>query len=574
MQRKIKIYVVLLITVFLIFLYKINNIIEEMVGKQNFSVEFIKKNEDVLTELVFDENQLEILNSFKRINSKDYNVEFYKVVENLRSIINTENGRSLSIYILEELLLSKELSNENVVYVLGKLNSLKKSKQNLIEAIKYNLEYIKLAKYLNNEYDVDKGKISLSTIISELGGYKAANNILYSVIENEDKNNNFVDENRLIILAYLNIIENSLEMRDYTNALIGLDEIKKRAELEEESYRNNLYILLYSLSSEAYTHLNQKEKAYVYLRLSEEYLKRSQKVYFIDENLYYNFAKDRYNLKFDIESFTEQDRKNILEYIKSKRDVRFLYGGYNLLFEYYKKTGDFQKYDELKKQYDKKVNMLNELNYEILSLYMIDTMETGIINRENQKLLYIKARMYLYLAILLFLVCFSIKQIYKLNKLNTKDSLTKINNRKAFDYNMKRLKNKEFFLLLFDLDNFKNINDTYGHSLGDQVLIKIGAMLLEKETKELKPYRIGGEEFAIIFEKQKINFEKIIEISENIREEIEKTNWENNLKVTISGGLSYKSEDIFNICDKLLYKAKNSGKNKILHNIFLLKKEN
>lgn len=125
--------------------------------------------------------------------------------------------------------------------------------------------------------------------------------------------------------------------------------------------------------------------------------------------------------------------------------------------------------------------------------------------------------------------------------------------------------NKEkFSMLLFDLDNFKKINDTYGHNFGDEVLIKIVASVKESIDKGDSIGRFGGEEFIVIF-KEYENIEEKIQI---IRESIAKILWGlPNFSVTISGGVkNWNGESIEKILsdsDKLLYEAKRSGKNKI-----------
>ena len=118
-------------------------------------------------------------------------------------------------------------------------------------------------------------------------------------------------------------------------------------------------------------------------------------------------------------------------------------------------------------------------------------------------------------------------------------------------------------MLLFDIDNFKKINDTYGHEFGDEVLSTIGKILKTIENREISIYRVGGEEFAIIFTHFNESF--AMESCEYIRKSVENLHWKYPITVTISGGFAKSMENIYSECDKRLYKAKGSGKNMIIY---------
>lgn len=72
--------------------------------------------------------------------------------------------------------------------------------------------------------------------------------------------------------------------------------------------------------------------------------------------------------------------------------------------------------------------------------------------------------------------------------------------RKSFDEDLKALPEKGGYLCLFDVDKFKNINDTFGHLLGDEVLMKVVKILKSQiPVDKGKVYRFGGDEFAVIY---------------------------------------------------------------------------
>jgi len=120
--------------------------------------------------------------------------------------------------------------------------------------------------------------------------------------------------------------------------------------------------------------------------------------------------------------------------------------------------------------------------------------------------------------------------------------------------------------ILFDIDNFKQVNDTYGHYIGDQILITVAKLIKEVIHKEDIAARWGGEEFAIYL--PNIDLEGAVEIANNIRK---KVNEHTDPKVSVSCGVSMWEngtddtiENLFIRTDEALYKAKESGKNKVI----------
>lgn len=531
-----------------------------------FPVEFIELIDEEELNKKLNPLERKVLNNFKSIKPSNYNTKYSEIAESIRPILNNENGVELGSYILEKLIINENLNDKNKLYIFNKLRVLKARNHNLLDSIRYNLEYIKFAKYLDSTYDVDRGKMGLSIIISSLNGYEVSNNLLSEILEEK---RDYKDYNQVKILALLNLAENYMRLDNQEKTIECLDKITQLSKIESEAYQNSLMIIINSIYSRIYSQLNKETEAFNYLKKTEENYKKNKKSYFIDEYMYYILAKEFYNLKFYINDFSKSNIEEILESTEHKSDFRFLHDCYEFLFEYYKKIGDFENYDGLKKKYDQKINEINEINYRILSLYMIESIENGIKNRDYKILINRAIRMSGYIIILLLGVSYSFRKISLLYKSTMNDGLIKINNRKAFDKNFKRFEKREFFMLIFDIDNFKNLNDTYGHKFGDSVLKKIGEVLIKKEQKGISAYRIGGEEFAVIILEKFSNSSKVIEITEEIREEIENLIWIRDIKVTISGGLSYKCNKIYEECDKLLYKAKKSGKNRVLNNFII-----
>ncbi|MCI5108876.1 MAG: GGDEF domain-containing protein [Candidatus Pacebacteria bacterium] len=125
---------------------------------------------------------------------------------------------------------------------------------------------------------------------------------------------------------------------------------------------------------------------------------------------------------------------------------------------------------------------------------------------------------------------------------------------------------EEVSLIFFDIDNFKKINDTYGHSTGDSVLKEISKIILENIRENDIAARWGGEEIVVCLPGA-IKEDASIK-AEIIRKKILKNPIEN-IPVTVSAGVSSKDscdpiDELFREADEALYEAKRSGKNKVV----------
>lgn len=129
--------------------------------------------------------------------------------------------------------------------------------------------------------------------------------------------------------------------------------------------------------------------------------------------------------------------------------------------------------------------------------------------------------------------------------------------------------NNPFSIILFDIDDFKLINDRYGHLVGDQVLRDVTQVTKENLRTIDKVGRYGGEEFLIIL--PETTEEKASLVAERLRVAIQNSSLESEgsaIRVTVSGGIaSYgantQEKDLIKIADDNLYKAKGEGKNRI-----------
>jgi len=163
-------------------------------------------------------------------------------------------------------------------------------------------------------------------------------------------------------------------------------------------------------------------------------------------------------------------------------------------------------------------------------------------------------------------------------KAATLDALTSLPNRRAFDMKLKQdiafAKRHNFWigLLVIDVDHFKNVNDQYGHAIGDQVLKGIARVLEQAIRQEDSAFRWGGEEFAVLcLEEHSQGAEAL---AERIRKLVEETvfceDTETSLNITVSLGcvslhpqFEILEHELFGIVDKQLYNSKHGGRNQV-----------
>lgn len=154
--------------------------------------------------------------------------------------------------------------------------------------------------------------------------------------------------------------------------------------------------------------------------------------------------------------------------------------------------------------------------------------------------------------------------------LASRDPLTGLLNRRSGEYLLKqyddekRQSKKLLCLIMIDIDNFKKINDTFGHAIGDQILITSSQLLKSKARNTDSVIRWGGEEFLIMVPDSRLK--DALEFAERIRASIEQHTDSEVGRITASFGvaelgLDENTASLLNRADKALYKAKLDGKN-------------
>lgn len=169
----------------------------------------------------------------------------------------------------------------------------------------------------------------------------------------------------------------------------------------------------------------------------------------------------------------------------------------------------------------------------------------------------------------------SIHKLFTLTKVTTLsdklkwDTLTGAYRKSYFNTEFEKIikEEKKCALSVFDLDNFKQVNDTYGHQVGDKILKEFATLIKSKMNKNDMLVRWGGEEFLLLL--KNISSEEAMDKIENICHIIDKHSFSDIEHLTASFGVASLTEDddadsLFLRADKALYEAKLNGKNQVM----------
>lgn len=291
------------------------------------------------------------------------------------------------------------------------------------------------------------------------------------------------------------------------------------------------------------------------------------------------------------------DSKNKLKVMQNQMDIEHLKIAENKKYisqqkaELEEKTtvllAKEQSLKALNKDIENKKEVLKQQNAELYNKSKIINQKVQTIS-EQRTLLLVALSAIAIISIFVYLALrfgrMQKKTNNELNKLNdqlyelaTTDSMTKLFNRRHFIESAQRQiiqlqRTKESgAMLMIDIDNFKNVNDTYGHGMGDKAIEEIAYILKDNSREYDFVGRVGGEEYAMLL--SPCDFDKANQIAERLRkktEELSISYLNNTIKLTISIGLTMiKKSDkeidrTMHRADISLYKAKSTGKNRVV----------
>lgn len=163
-------------------------------------------------------------------------------------------------------------------------------------------------------------------------------------------------------------------------------------------------------------------------------------------------------------------------------------------------------------------------------------------------------------------------------QLMLQDELTQLGNRRALDLRLPKLlatasaASEMVSLVVIDLDQFKRINDVFGHTVGDRVLVQVARLLMEHTSTDDIVARTGGEEFVLVLPQK--NAEEAFAVCDRLRLRVNDANWRMlvpesapELSVTLSAGVActptYDGAALFERADLAMYRAKRAGRNRV-----------
>ena len=465
-------------------------------------------------------------------------------------------------------------------------------------AFEYAVQALNLSKKYKNYRGLAKSHFVIAEIYYDLEDLKGA----YENYElSLDQHFNFDNKSSLALtcekLGDLDLFNNDYYFAElhYTTAAENYTEI------------DNLKSLLrtYEALSKIYKKTGKKEKAYKYIQKFVDTNKKldheiDSKKYLYNYEYYNIIGKKEKALKY-YKLYTEfQDSVQVAI---NQEQVETLISGIEIKHEI-EKAETTEKLEEVTKTAEEKQKMIEELEEESNIKEHVAKLENEKKNKQIEKLQYERKindleiskqkkqrQIFIYtlviiivIAALLLIIAIIFMSKYRmkkehnsdLEKIAKTDPLTQLPNRRAIieqiNYEEARFsRNGEpFTIVIGDIDDFKHINDTYGHDAGDKILIKLSELINLTIRKQDICARWGGEEFLFLFPDTDKKGGKII--SEKLRKKIEKEKIEYNgttLSITMTFGIctfseTTTTEECINRADKALYEGKKTGKNRIL----------
>jgi diguanylate cyclase (GGDEF)-like protein len=379
-----------------------------------------------------------------------------------------------------------------------------------------------------------------------LGNWQTASSHVKELFNLADKNPEFGD---FIFFAYFNKARLAMSQNNFTSSIENFEKALKLQETTQESFFINQAKSLLAMS---YFRSNNIDKAYQFakLHLDSLVLKDETKEDVIASQAIIDFYNGNHSKAMNnIWLLKDKEKQSRLDFLKNSVKDQTIYFEQNLT--------EFQ----------------NQALEQQLSINSLKLKNEQVKNRITSLTIII---------FILVIIMFIVVVIYLFNsrkyfiKHAQQDFLTGLDNRRFTFVKGNRIiteANKlqqPVSLIIFDIDNFKSINDKYGHDAGDKVLQQIATISKNQILKDEILGRIGGEEFLIVLPDMKLH--QALEKAEQLREEIESADITINshhLTVTISLGVSsnhgFKShlDLIVKEADLALYKAKQNGRNQV-----------
>lgn len=497
--------------------------------------------------------------NFKKISYIPKN-KVEKKLKEINSKIGVEKTDTLIKEIYTDFPDFEKISPTQRLEIYNILNYLYLESTNYAKTSEINLKKIKLAKKLKNDDAYIKSHIELALLFGRIGGNESGIKLLKK-IENINLPNKYENADKKVY-ALFNLFELYVRTNNFQEAINCISKINQYQQYFSADDWRDIEILVDNDYAKIYMHNGDYVKA-------KEYLDKSLNLQNIDNNQYYKKKDIPY--KFNLAQYYVETNQ-----IDKGKEI------YYQLLELANKNNDnyfklkvLNKLKKIETDKNKKIKLLNEIlvltekendamynNYTKSITTLIDY-ELNIMEQYQ-----FKNKIYRLIISLLILLGYGAFYLQKIKIKSENDGMTSVFNRRKYDEDFEKSTYwNKCGIIVIDIDNFKTLNDTYGHLFGDEILIAYAKLLknLCKKQKGTKVYRYGGEEFIVLC--KDMVFDNVIEFAEKIRSEIASKKWSNELQITVSIGVSHSDntskEKLFEKADANLYISKKSGKNRV-----------
>lgn len=221
------------------------------------------------------------------------------------------------------------------------------------------------------------------------------------------------------------------------------------------------------------------------------------------------------------------------------------------------------------------IHQLSETCWVLSMQVVLSTQQETESRIQNIKLIFYLLLLFNLVSVLLVLGLVILYVRKKLEFESSHDPLTGLYNKRLYNKFMDRevIRASRYGLslsiIMLDIDHFKQVNDRYGHGVGDRVLIELARLIEQSIRHADAAFRVGGEEFVILC--PATTAPGAYRLADNLRQSVEENIFDNQLSLTISAGIAgfvagMSTHDLYELADQCLYKAKSSGRNRVVMN--------
>lgn len=506
------------------------------------------------------------IKSLENINLKKDNKNHILVWNSLAKYIDKPDG---VYFIIENMEKCMARSNkENIFRLTENLSIMYYISGDREKTIKSFLYIIHTANEKKDTYLKSKSLIDLSLMFSDVGAVDLSEAIVYKALSYINE----IDDDRkynLRLYAYTSLCGVNLNKKDTENLKKYIDKIYElEGKIPQEHY-NDYLINAKIFESMTYDGPNEYKKSKQCIDEAVKLLKDEKEVLVVDTDILVIVGHANY--KYLMGEYYEAIKHYEMAYKKmnERKSICYEVLTLNNLKELYHRVGNVNKFNQINQELE---NIYSKYQNEIATSYLknsINEYKESIrveVDFKN-KITTLGVVIFALIGFIITVVSYNIKN-KKLEAALKIDPLTKVYNRGYFnliyDTLLKREYDMDFYIAMLDIDNFKQINDNYGHQFGDEVLVGICRFFRRNLNNNCSIYRYGGEEFAIIIKNK--DKKEVLDKCEVYRKSIESMAWSENITVTVSIGVASFKENQYNTlgkADENLYLSKFNGKNRV-----------